>query len=518
MEQLASLWSEFGRLAAVGTDKAGAPPALPAELPAVAAGLPPERLLLEGVARLAVPATAGRLPSTGSAAPLAACAADSRPPTGPQASYALARMLGGDEVDALPEWAGAVEAAGRRIADHLLPSALDHILTVKPAAERTRWMHLAGERGRWLAAMDPRWAPLLTAAAADDELPADLDEAWQTGDKEQRPALLTRLRRTDPARGRALVESTRAQERADDLTVFVGLCRDGLSMADHDWLEGLLDGKSKQVRRTAASLLARLPESALVARMLARAAASLRYTPPVTKFLRKRPAVLEVTLPADPDAAAARDGLEPGGAKQGVGDRAGLLQQIVAAIPPSRLAAALGAEPEPMIGAAAATEWAEALVGGFVRAAINTGDAEWARHLMDAVTIDAIPVDKVMDDDQRIALLRLTGAAWLDQFLVANLLNRDNKLGKLWALEHLALLDHVPSEALGRQALVLVRALDTSYDVAAARGSLRVLAYRLPRSLLADALSGPVSVETTTSSRFMTTIDFRRSYLEELQP
>jgi hypothetical protein len=80
-----------------------------------------------------------------------------------------------------------------------------------------------------------------------------------------------------------------------------------LTDEDAPFLDTALDDRSKEVRRAAADLLARLPTSVFVARMLARAQPLLSFKP--AKLLSR--ASLEVTLPSSPDASAARDGLDP---------------------------------------------------------------------------------------------------------------------------------------------------------------------------------------------------------------
>ena len=62
-------------------------------------------------------------------------------------------------------------------------------------------------------------------------------QRWQTETKEERVALLHRLRRSDPAQARALVESTWKQDAPAERAEFVAAFTSGLSREDEPFLE-----------------------------------------------------------------------------------------------------------------------------------------------------------------------------------------------------------------------------------------------------------------------------------------
>ncbi len=129
---------------------------------------------------------------------------------------------------------------------------------------------------------------------------------WQTGRKSTRSLLLRKLRETDPALALGLVASTWSEESAEERAAFLKMLAAGLSMADEPFLEDSLDDRSREVRRVAAGLLARLPGSRLVQRQLERAQACIKWKP--GGFLRKA----QIEVPAgNLDDGMLRVGVEP---------------------------------------------------------------------------------------------------------------------------------------------------------------------------------------------------------------
>src|SRR5262249_24550712 len=142
-----------------------------------------------------------------------------------------------------------------------------------------------------------------------------LSTEWEIGDRAARLTLLHEARKTVPDLARELLAATWAGEKADDRATFLGTFEAGLSMADEPFLEGVLDDRSKEVRRAAAPLLTRLPDSRLAGRMFERVRPLLTWvggTKPRMLGLRQgQPARIEMTLPAACDKAMIRDGVEP---------------------------------------------------------------------------------------------------------------------------------------------------------------------------------------------------------------
>ena len=162
-------------------------------------------------------------------------------------------MLDGGFRAVLSEWLGLVADAGRLVPPARLPGLL--AAASAGAALRPATVEVTGERGRWLGGLNPAWA--WAAGGAD---PNDT-ETWTTGSSAARRLLLGRLRATDPAAARDLLQSTWATETPEDRAAFVAVLATGLSVDDEPFLEAALDDRRKEVRQNAAALLWRLPES-----------------------------------------------------------------------------------------------------------------------------------------------------------------------------------------------------------------------------------------------------------------
>ena len=136
-----------------------------------------------------------------------------------------------------------------------------------------------GERGRWLARWNRDWRWAVDALPeAVGGVSADAETIWQEGAAAERLAILRLVRGEDAARGREWLVAAWKQEKAEFRAEAIQVLAVGLSLADEDVLERALDDRSQGVRAAAATLLTRLPGSALLARMEERADAMLRYT------------------------------------------------------------------------------------------------------------------------------------------------------------------------------------------------------------------------------------------------
>lgn len=336
---------------------------------------PAEARLLAAAAVLSQYESCGRAPATPSQAPppVAPAADDAEPACSARAGELLGQILGMTNTPAkqalLGEWLDLAALAKQRAPHRLLPALLDYGASYR--ALRQSIAEAADARGAWLMSLNPRWQ----FAAGEG---VDQGALWETGAAEQRISVLRRLRESDPAAARGLVESTWQQDGADERARFVEQMRVGLGPGDEPFLEAALDDRSKQVRAAAANLLARIPTSAFVGRMIARAE-------PLLKFVAKgKSARLEVTLPPEKfDPAWARDGLteKP---EERMGQRQWRLVQVLSFVPPAHWSRAWGAEPAAIVAAAGANEHADKLLLGWARAATRHPDPAWAAALLRA--------------------------------------------------------------------------------------------------------------------------------------
>ena len=378
-------WDELVASALVGT--ARRPPALPSADPEsplgrLLAGIDREDhegAVLTAGAVLGLYRQAGTRPPADAGPPLPVSPPEQRFLVSPAAASRLDAILDGRFRLVLGEWLRLAVAAGRLVPPDRLPALLDAATTA--AGLRAAVVQVMGERGRWLAGLNPSWA--WAAGGGEDTA------SWATGSGAARRLRLSRLRASDPASARELLASTWATETPEDRAAFVALLATGLSMDDEPFLEAALDDRRKEVRHAAAELLCRLPESRLGARMSERA----------------RPLVEAGDLPTEIDAAMARDGIvaRP---PAGVGRRAWWLQQIVAATP-------LRTWPGPELAVRADPLLRQA----WAQAAARQGEEAWALALLDLedvhepALLGAVPPERARQvAADRVARLGLTPA------------------------------------------------------------------------------------------------------------
>jgi hypothetical protein len=367
--------------AAVGTSRKGPAiglisPALDEALGALANESPAGKLL-GAFAILTRYELCGSLPRQAGAPPQQA-ASETSPPCSRRAGELLAQILAmaNNETKAhlIGEWLSAAARTSQRVPHRLLPALLGYGAAHRPA--RAGISKVTGARGPWLTRLNPQWQ----FGSDESEEPALV---WATGSREQRVAVLNRLRATNPAGARELVQSTWKEDAADDRSIFVSALTVGLGVEDEPFLEACLDDRSKQVRASAAELLARLPESALVGRMISRAQPLLRFQAGKRGGLLRKttPAAIDVTLPPEDFSADwARDGIieKPEGK---TGRRQWWLMQFLAAIPPTHWSGTWQVSPEECV-TAVADEFTEVILTAWARAAARRPDDAWNRALL----------------------------------------------------------------------------------------------------------------------------------------
>ncbi|WP_433240021.1 DUF5691 domain-containing protein [Streptosporangium sp. CA-135522] len=322
--------------------------------------------LLERAAMHTLRTRAGR--RLGQGGPLSVAPPEEQPAVSSAAADRLARILGGERPRLLAEWLETAAGHGYRIPPHLLPELLD-----QGARDRSIRSHLgvlAGNRGRWLAGLNPAWSFLLEevttiAATGSGDAPA----VWEFGTSGDRRAYLGTLRATDPAGARQLLTTTWERETPDDRAAFLEVLADRLSPDDEPFLEAALDDRRREVRHQAADLLTRLPDSRLGLRMAER----------VARYVTVEAGKIQVTLPVACDGTMERDGIR---AKppQGTGERSWWLQQAVARTPLGVWPRLLGHPPGELVRMKI-VDWGREVMAGWVRATVLQSDPEWAREL-----------------------------------------------------------------------------------------------------------------------------------------
>ena len=300
----------------------------------------------------------------------------------------LTEVVQENDAELLRAVAGMLRDAQFHVPHALLP----HVLGTRDRQVRTALAPILGERGRWLARRNEAWSWALQTTSA-----IDAAAQWDEGNEQQQLDALRAMRDADPAAARERLVARLPKEKAEQRAAMLEALIPTLSLDDEPLLERALDDRSANVKAVAADLLARLPGSAFVQRMQARAEAAVRVE---RKFLGQK---LVVEPPAELDAAATRDIL-PSRTPPGVGARAYALTQLVGAVPLSHWTLA----PQQMLDAAAKTDWQSALVDGWVLAAIRQRDIAWARALIAVTTIsgDIVELARVLPPEEVMQRLR----------------------------------------------------------------------------------------------------------------
>ena len=381
-----SIWRTALETALVGVArKSWDPPAAEGELGAVLQGVQTDGAalsLLRSIAVLSVYRQAGAMPTVDSAPTGPPSPEETAPACGPRVAFHLHQMLSGQFPDLLSWTLEQLAEAQQRVPAELLPALLDYSKT-RPIQDRLR--QVCGERGRWLAALNPAWHWLPAADTVERSF-------WETGSAPQRLAVLRQVRRADPSEARALLELTWAQDKAELRTQFLDILRENLSAQDEAFLESRLEDRSWAVRQSAAELLSLLPGSAYVRRMETRLTALVRIER--TGLLRTR--TVQLTLPDMDDHALLRDGIKGGSTRPGLGEQASALAQMIAAVPPDFWTARFNLQPTQLLKATAAGEWKDLLWQGWQEATKRHGDADWAQALAETLPFESLDAEILM--------------------------------------------------------------------------------------------------------------------------
>ncbi|SEC08742.1 hypothetical protein SAMN04489844_1652 [Nocardioides exalbidus] len=397
MSGLEQWLADVATTALVGTARRDAPGA-PAELGVrPAADAPAEHRLLDGAALVDALARAGArlpdaLPATEVAPP------EDLPVCSDTAAQLLHLLLTQPPVtkatrdDLVVEWLRLATAAGQRAPSWLLPGLLAFAAGRRHVA---RALGTApGERGAWLAALNPDWASLLLdddslalAGVADDWV-----EVWPTLPTAQAVPAFEAGRRADPAAARELLASEwdglSAKVRSEALQAL----RSGLSLDDEPLLERALDDKAKSVRDVAVRMLDRLPGSARGARMAERLRGLVRVKGTLVRHL-------EVDVPDAPDQAGVRDGLTAPGRGATVPPTT-WLAQVVHAAPLETWTDLTGRAPAATLKMVRDKD----VLTWLVDVVLARRDREWAAALVDQGRPDARLL-ALLPDETRSALL-----------------------------------------------------------------------------------------------------------------
>ena len=263
---------------------------------------------------------------------------------------------------------------GATLPSKLLPAALD--AGKRSTTLRGALLPVLGPRGRWLAARNPDWE-YASSAVRPTHAAAEVGQlAWQEASHSDRLAFFCQLRQQNPAAARELLLAGLGELPAKERIEFVIGVSVNLQPEDEVLLEPLLKDRSREVRATAASLLARLPDSVHARRLIAWLA------PLVTlhKGLFGKKWMCEAPESADPAwAGAAIDAKRP--PNESLGERAWWLYQIARQVPLPWWTATTGMTAGQLITWAGKGDWKSALLRGW-RDRVDRDEPEWVEAML----------------------------------------------------------------------------------------------------------------------------------------
>lgn len=331
-----------------------------------------ESALLSAVGLVSLHQQVGWLPEPRSMPTEGACSTQDLPRCRLRAERCLQLILQGQFPQLLGEWLEKAAMTNQRAPERLLPALLNKGRQQKEL--QAAILTVLGERGHWLARQNAEW---------DYSTPAIADEAtWETGTPSIRLKVLQDLRSHAPDRARDLLQATWSQESASDRARFLETFQQGLSLADEPFLElALSDRRSREVRRVAADLLARLPQSRLCQQMTHHIQSFVSFTP-------GSPPSLTITLPINLAPELIQLGIEQKASHLSflnLGEKAGWLLQIISATPLSFWNETWGMTATEIVAWTEQHEWQTVFLQGWTLAAQRQGDRTWSTALLDSV-------------------------------------------------------------------------------------------------------------------------------------
>ncbi len=347
---------------------------------------------LLGVAMLAFNMARAGQPANSSLGSLAPASPDVRAAVPELASARLEQLLDSQK-QLLPEWLEMIAQAGYRLPHTNLVQLLNQAQHSPDLRDGIR--AVLDSRGQWLAKQNPAWA----WAVGDTGSTESTLETWETGSRAARVVALRSLRAEQPAQARALLEAVWKSEVAEERKAFLAEFEAGISSADEPFLESCLDDRSKDVRQIAAGLLAKLPNSAFVERMVARGESLLNRGKKKGLIALSTPE-LEITLP-EWSSDLGRDGIEKKTPYYSGGDKAYWLERIISSIPIETWEIHLRLEPKEILKLLP-KDWRNTIQTGFVNAISTYPNPTWIEALLNfdskfmenAVLMNTLPLEQ----------------------------------------------------------------------------------------------------------------------------
>ncbi|MEO1429363.1 MAG: DUF5691 domain-containing protein [Cyanobacteria bacterium J06633_8] len=304
---------------------------------------------------------AGKSTAIDSQKTIETCDLDDLPYCSHTSEQHLGIMLSGEYSAILPEWLKLLADSKKVVSPKYLPELLS--LGNRENHLRKYILPVLGKRGIWLAGQNPEWNYVSSE---------DTDKIWKNGSLEARKSLLHELRQSEAEIGRLQLQSIWTKERAQERASLLEVLEIGLSVDDEIFLEDALEDRSKLVRDVAARLLAQIPESKLVNRMIERVRPLLSLDRNEIKVILPKKCSLEMT----------QDGIDESKYIPSLGEKASLLLQMLSCVPPSIWSNDWQMTPDELIKIIENSKWEKVFLEAWTTAAIRSKDTVWAEALL----------------------------------------------------------------------------------------------------------------------------------------
>ncbi|BAY85857.1 hypothetical protein NIES267_53630 [Calothrix parasitica NIES-267] len=320
-----------------------------------------EGCLLSAAGTIYLYRKAGQAAAIDSKKTLNTCDLDDLPYCSQVSGEHLGMMLSGGDSRALPEWLKLLAETKKVV----LPKYLPELLAFGKRNNHLRKdiLPILGKRGIWLAAQNPDWNYVSGE---------NTDKIWKNGSLEARKKLLQELRQSEPKKGREQLQNIWSKERAQERSSLLEALEVSVNVDDEPFLKDALDDRSKLVRDVAARLLAQIPESKLVKRMIER----------VRPLLSLDSKGIEVELPKKCTLEMTQDGIDESKYIPSLGEKASLLLQMLGCVPPSIWSNEWKKKPIELIKIIEGSKWEKLFLEAWTTATVRSKDIVWAEALL----------------------------------------------------------------------------------------------------------------------------------------
>lgn len=297
-----------------------------------------------------------------------------------QSGSFLGRILNGEHPELLDEWLTLLSSRGQRVPEEYLPRLFE--VATKRKNLRDFVSPVSGERGLWLASMNPEWRWI----CGETETRQD----WPALPNLQRKAFFKKLRISSPGEALEMLLSTWETESPEDKVEFIQSFTHGLNPSDESFLEKALKERRKEIRNTASFVLSKLQSSAFCTRNIERLKKIIFFNEPENRLLSflgfPASGKFVLSLPDSFDPDLSKDGISP---KMIVeesdfkgGEKAHIVFQMLIIPTPDVWVKLWNKPADQLIQAALQSEWKDLLMEGWTKAAIHHKEETWAKAII----------------------------------------------------------------------------------------------------------------------------------------